>query len=276
MAATSPRKPAGASRPQEKEQPVARGIRRISVIANSAIVVAVVGALLAFVLPKVFNSPSKPAPGPGPQIEVDAVRVESDHGGALVTVLLRNKGNRVAVIKSAQFVVQRAAVLPLCLSQGALSSSGTYRVTVPPDPRPGQILSAPTTLEERPDSADRFSFQLGLPAGAIEGISVYDFKMSLSYDVVPKPVSVGEVLVSLPSVPDDTFIWTKTYAATHMAGSGSASQIASWSQCMVRNSKAIEPMLKSSAVRSSGLADLASDIAYCCVLTDIPNGTGGG
>ena len=99
--------------------------------------------------------------------------------------------------------------------------------------------------------------------------------MSLSYDVAPKPVPVGEVLVSLPSVPDDMYIWTKTYAATHMAGAGSASAIAGWSQCMVRNSKAIEPMLKSSAVRSSGLANLASAIAYCCVLTDTADETGG-
>ena len=78
--AASPRKPAGASRPQEEDQPAARGIRRIPVIANSAIVVAVVGTLLAFGLPKVFNSPSKSAPGPSPQIEVDAVRVENDNG----------------------------------------------------------------------------------------------------------------------------------------------------------------------------------------------------
>jgi hypothetical protein len=245
------------------------------VIANSAVVVAVIGAVLSFVLPKIFSSPSKPTPGPSPQIEVDAVRVENDNGSAIVTVLLRNKGNQVAIIKSAQFLVRRSAVLPLCMSQGALESSGTYRVTVPASPQPGQILSAPTTLQERPDSADRFSFQLGLPAGAIEGISVYDFKMSLSYDLVPKPVPVGEVLVSLPSVPDGTYVWTKTYVATHMAGAGSASAIAAWSQCMVRNSKAIEPMLKSSAVRSSGLADLASTIAYCCTLTDTDDRTGG-
>ena len=271
----SPRRPTGTSRRQEKNRPAARSIKKIPAIANSAIVVAVVGAVLAFVLPKVLSSPSKPTPGPSPQIEVDAVRVENDNGAALVTVLLRNKGNQIAIIKSAQFVVRRAAVLPLCMSQGTLASSGTYRVTVPPDPRPGQILSAPTTLQEGPDSADRFSFQLGLLAGALKGISVYDFKMSLSYDIAPKSVPVGEVLVSLPSVPDDMYIWTQTYAATHMAGAGSASAIARWSQCMVRNSKAIEPMLTSLAVRSSGLADLASAIAYCCVLTDTDDRTGG-
>ena len=273
--AANSRKPAGASRPQQEDQPAARGIRKIPAIVNSAIVVAVVATVLAFVLPKAFSSPSKPPPGPSPQIEVNAVRVENDNGSALVTVLLRNKGNQIAVIKSAQFVVQRAAVLPICLSQGALSSSGTYRVTVPPDPRPGQVLNAPTTLQERSDSADRFSFRLGLPAGAIEGISVYDFKISLSYDVAPKPVPVGEVLVSLPAVPDEKYVWTQTYAATHMAGAGSASEIAAWSHCLVGNSKAIEPMLKSSAVRSSGLAGLASTIAYCCVLTDTTDETGG-
>jgi hypothetical protein len=274
--AANTRKPAGIRHRKERDRPVPRNAEKFrnSAVA-AAIVAAVLGAVLPFVLPRIFSSPSKSAPGPSPQIEVDAVRVQDDNGSALMTVLLRNKGNQVAIIKSAQFLVRRAAVLPLCMSQGALASSGTYPVTVPPAPRSGQILSAPTNLQEPPDSPDRFSFRLGLPAGALRGISVYDFEVSLSYDVAPKPVPAGEVLVSLPSVPDASYVWTKTAAVTHMAGDGSASQIAEWSQCMVRNSKAIESMLKSPAVRSSGLAGLASTIAYCCTLTDSVDKTGG-
>jgi hypothetical protein len=136
-------------------------------------------------------------------------------------------------------------------------------------------VSTPIAQQEQPDSADNFSFRLGLPPGMLNGISVYDFQMSLSYDIAPKPVPAGNVLVSLPSDPDNSYVWTKTYAVTHMAGAGSASAIAGWSQCMVRNSKAIEAMLRSSAVRSSGLADLTSAIAYCCALTDTADNTGG-
>jgi hypothetical protein len=261
----APARPKGADSSASKE-----GKHRWVAIINSALAVAVAVALLSFFLPRIFSSPSTPNPGPSPHIEVDDLQVKDNVDGAVVvTVLLRNTGNQVAIIKSAQFYVEQAAVLPHCQSQGALSSSGTYPVTLPPSPRAGTTLTAvPVTQQEPGNNADAFSFHFGLPPGMLEGISVYELRITLSYDAARTAVFAGNVLLSLPSNPDGSYIWTQADEETHLAGEGTASEIAQWNKCMVHNSDAIKPMLKSSAYRSPGMTALTGTVAYCCLLAD--------
>lgn len=249
---------------------------KVWIAANSALVVALVGIAGSFLVQH-FNATPSPKPTPsvsrnssaGPRVEVDAVRVQDSSDSSLVTVLLRNTGDQTAIIKSAAFTVRQDAVLPLCMSQGALDTSATYGTIVPPDPTRGTIIHTDVSQQEHPDSADKFAFRLRLSSGMIRGLSFYDMAMTLYYDNVSQPVSVGNILVSLPANPDARYVWTKTYQATHMAGTGgSPSQVAEWSKCMVQNSQAIRPMLESSAARSPSISSLQSAIAFCCVLAD--------
>lgn len=246
---------------------------KVWTLVNSAIFVALVGITVPYAI-GALTSHGKPFLRQGPQIEVDDVRVQDSNGSSLVTVLLRNTGHQVAIIKSAQFYVRRAAHLSLCMAQGSLESTATYGLTIPRAAQHGTTLHKDVSQQEAPDSADRFSFRMRLPVGHVKGISFYEMAMTLSYDKVRRPVDVGTLLITLPTVPDSRFIWTKGYAATHGAGLGSSSQIAELSQCLVGNSKAIAPMLKSSATRSRGVSGLGSTIAYCCVLADTASGKG--
>lgn len=236
------------------------------VVANSTLAAALVAAA-ATLLAAHFAGSGAQAHSTGPRLEVDAVTVRPQGGAELVTVKMRNTGDQMAIIKSAQLAVQQSAVLPICQSQGYLSSSHTYGIVLPAAPRPGTVLSRDVSQQEPKDSADRFAFRLGLPAGPKKGISVYSLKLTLAYDNARAPLYAGTLLVSLPSEPDSQFVWTKPDEATHLAGQGTASQVATWSRCMVANSKAIQSMLQSRAVRSAGLTALTSKIAYCCVLT---------
>jgi hypothetical protein len=270
----SQRKPTplrGKASPPQEEATTKRAIAWKWV--NSAIVVAVVGALIPVAVTHCSNSGSTAQPSDGPKIEVDDVQVDNagpaDSGSALVSVKLRNYGNQIAVIKSATFTIQRSAVLPLCKTQGGLSNSATYQVTLPLAPKPGQVVQEPISQQEPPNSADKFSFRLGLPKGVIEGISFYDMTMTLAYDNVREPLPAGRLLVSLPSNPTGDYVWTKADALTHLAGQGmSAAETAAISGCLVSNSTAIRPMLTSTAVRSTGVTAIQSQIAYCCALKD--------
>lgn len=244
-------------------------------VANAAITIAILGIVGPIIISHFSSHSPDPQPSAAPRIEVDDVQVQDDNtgdnktGSALVTVKLRNTGNQIAIIKSATFSIKQSAVLPHCLSQGSLATSGTYPVTLPPDPRPGTAVQAPISQQEPPDSADSFSFRLGLPEGPLEGISFYDMTMTLAYDNVRLPVNAGSLLVSLPDDPDSQYVWTKTDEITHMAGqAATASQAAAWSHCLVGNSTAIRAMLSSTAARSEGVATIQSQMAYCCVLTD--------
>jgi hypothetical protein len=244
-------------------------------VANSALAIAVLGIVSPIIISHFSSHSRDPQRSAAPRIEVDDVQVQDDNtgdsktGSALVTVMLRNTGNQIAIIKSATFRIRRSAVLPQCLSQGSLATSGTYPVTLPPDPRPGAVVPASISQQEPPDSADRFSFRLGLPGGPLEGISFYEMTMTLAYDNVRLPVNAGSLLVSLPSDPDSQYVWTKTDESTHMAGqAATASQAAGTSHCLVGNSTAIRAMLSSPAARSEGVVNVQSQIAYCCVLTD--------
>ena len=159
-------------------------------MVNSALAIAVLTIVSPIIISHFSSHSQDPQPSAGPRIEVDDVQVQDDNtedsntGSALVTVKLRNTGNQIAIIKSATFSIQRSAVLPICFSQGSLANSNTYPVTLPPDPRPGVVVQAPISQQEPPDSADRFSFRLGLPEGPLEGISFYDMTMTLAYDNV--------------------------------------------------------------------------------------------
>jgi hypothetical protein len=260
------RKPAARKRLGKGRGGRRRGNRgKLWVIVDSTLAAAVIGAAATLAAVHFGNSGAQ-AHGTGPRLEIDAVTVHPEAGSDLVTVKMRNIGGQIAFIKSAHFAVEQSAVLPICESQGYVSSSHTYGIILPPAPRPGTVRSTNVSQQEQKDSADRFAFRLGLPAGPKKGISVYSLKLTLGYDKARVPLHAGTLLVSLPSEPDSQFVWTRNDAATHLAGQGSASQIAGWSRCMVANSRSIRGMLQSRAVRSPGLAALTSGIAYCCVL----------
>src|SRR5258708_33999307 len=102
---------------------------KVWALVNSAIFVALVGITVPYAM-GALTSHGKPSPRQGPRIEVDDVRVQDGNGSSLGTVLLRNTGNQVAIIKSAQFYVRQAAHLPLGKAQGALESTATYGLTI--------------------------------------------------------------------------------------------------------------------------------------------------
>lgn len=248
----------GVVRPQNRKS-------RFWIWLNSAVVVAIIGGVIAVFGPY-FLDRTRGHSGPaGPDLEVDGVTV-SDGSPATLTIELRNIGNQVAIIKSVALQIQQRAVMPLCGAQGYLPNTATYGVTIPADAMPGQTISHNVYQDEAPDAADRFTVTVRLPSSIQNQIRVYQLKVTMQYNIERKPLDAHSVLVAMPIDPDENSVWTKQDAETRLIGSTSPDLIPGVSKCLVANSQAIRPMLASPAARSASLSGLSSTIAYCCAL----------
>ena len=92
-------------------------------------------------------------------VSAEFVSAEAD-GTPRLDVLLRNPGDKVAFLKRADFVVQRADVLDTTTtSRGAIPPLASYEVVLPSDGLP-QRVSVAIAQSIAPNAVDRFSFAL--------------------------------------------------------------------------------------------------------------------
>jgi hypothetical protein len=240
----------------------------------SGVIVIVVGALLTTVI-----SGHLWANKTTPQLEVDQVSVSpgtitigahSDHAAEVpvrIDIRILNSGKQIAAINSAQITIQQFVSITPCASQGAFPSTGSYRLALPLHPRLGEVLSVPVSQLVPADGADRFDLLLRGVSNGMGTVYLYRVRVSVHYDSKTKPVNLGEVLVSVPFDPTsaDAYFWTQFYAHHPNFFNFNGAAAAGIERCLIRNSRALRPILSLPAVRSRLVSRIPSELSFCCV-----------
>jgi hypothetical protein len=246
------------------------------------LVIAVVGAIVAFVLPLLF--PSSPASSGA--LGVDALVVsnptDAQVDAAIGTVSfpaklpertkptielkLHNDSDQPVDLTAARFVVLGYARIDACVEAAALPLSGNYDILLPADPRPGVSVTSNLNEEVPPHGLDRFRFRLDAPfasyGGGGQDTVLYRLEVQLLHDGSPKPFTVGVVTLSFPGAlnPGDySLFWDETTARLHAAqvkltgGPGATG-------CDHANTGLLSKLLVEPGVRSPELERLARDV----------------
>ncbi|MGH3164274.1 MAG: hypothetical protein ACRDN0_00065 [Trebonia sp.] len=232
-----------------------------------AVVPVIIAALLATLVAYIQNRQTQPAPS----IEVDGVAIqpaETYPDPFKLTFEVRNTGNQLAIIRGAQLRITQFTSLPICLSQGDLPVTGTYRANIPTVPRPGTTIDVPVSQQIGPDAADEFQLQLrnAVKAHSLT-VGIYRMDVSLLYDNSSAPVNAGNVIMALPFDPNYQYVWTRTDQHAHgnnMEFMGD--EFPGISQCLVGNAKHLGAVLSLAGQRSPNLTSLQAQLAYCCTL----------
>jgi hypothetical protein len=200
------------SRRRAKTRPVT--IRAAWIAGICAIAAAIIGAVVAYVLPSSSAAPSAPpvtsvtAAAGGPNLKVDEVEIalashinasDVEPGdvtpspdtatGSAIDITLRNSGNAPALIVNAVFSFTRAIQLYSCPGgAGGLVSSAEYDVKVPTDgPTAANnpfVLHRDMRFIVNANSIDRFRISVG-PDQYSSGADwpwIYEFDLSLVED----------------------------------------------------------------------------------------------
>lgn len=246
------------------------------------LVIAVVGAIVAFVLPLLFSSSPASSGGLGvdalvvsnpTEAQIDAVMGTVSLPAKLpertkptIELKLHNDSDQPVDLTGARFVVLGYARVDACVEAGALPLSGTYDILLPADPQPGASVTSNLNEEVPPHGLDRFRFRLDAPfdsyGGAGQDSVLYRLKVQLLHDGSPKPFTVGVATLSFPGAltPGDYGrFWDETTARLHAAQVkliGGPAAIG----CDHANTGLLSKLLGEPGVRSPELERLTRDV----------------
>jgi hypothetical protein len=237
-----------------------------------AITPVVIGAILAALFTFIQNRPVQPSPN----IELDGIVMQPAKvypDPVKLTFEIRNTGSQLAIIRGVGLRFLQFASLPVCLSQGDLSVTGNYSADVPSNPIIGTTIDVPTSQQVGPDAADEFQVSLrGNPLPNSETVGVYRVEAGLLYDNEAAPIDASDLFFSLPFEPNNSqYVWTRAEQSTHgnsMWYMGNV--LPEISQCMINNSKRLDPLLNLPGQRSTSLTSLQSQMVFCCKLGSPP------
>jgi hypothetical protein len=121
----------------------------------------------------------------------------------LIDVTVRNAGDLISIVKGATFTVRNFGFIEPCEGGAGLEPSVQYDVELlPVDPPPGETFEVKVSQQIPPNGADRFTFRLDVPESHRQlGQYVYQLDMTLFHDTEERPLPVGTVLVSAPTLP---------------------------------------------------------------------------
>lgn len=183
-----------------------------------------------------------------------------------IDVKLLNIGNQIAAINSAQLVMQQSVVLPQCAGLSGYNSTGDYPVNLPPDPRPGEIVSVPVSQLVPPNGADRFELLLStkMTPGRLDSKYLYRFHLYLTYNEKNARLDLGEVIIDYPYPPDEgEYYWSKSLAADpsqfNVLTDGYSAEAKA---CDIKNSRALRSILSRPGARSGDLAQILPKLSY--------------
>jgi hypothetical protein len=258
------------SRKKNKVKPKNKATTTTRTWHKSPIAIAVIPVMVGALLTAFFTFVLGRHSGPAPKIEIDSVQIQppSQYPTPLkITFQIRNTGNQLAVIHQASLRVLEFESLPICLSQGELPITGQYKADMPASTSPGTVISIPISQQIGPDSADSFALSIRGPFPKNVTISVYRVDMSLFYDNVSTPVDAGPTIFSLPLDPNNQWVWTREDQATR-GGDIETMGFAfpQVSRCLIENSNNLEKILHLSGERSTSLAAIRMQMAFCCTL----------
>ena len=243
------------------------------------VIIAVVGSVVAFVLPKLF-------PDSTVGLGVDALIVSNPTERAVdaaihtvsfparlpertkptIELKLHNDSDQTIDLTAARFVVVGYVRIVPCVSASALPLSGTYDNLLPADPRLGASIDTNLNEEIPPHGLDRFRFRFDVPFSGYGGgggnTVLYRLKVQLLHDGSPTPFMAGTVLLSFPGTlfPGDYGdFWDATTAHLHQAqvrligGPGAT-------RCDHKNTTVLSGLLAGAGVRSTELEQLTQDV----------------
>ncbi len=143
---------------RQPEKPRRRKLIWLGTLGTAGIAV-LVGVLVSVLSTQAQRVVPPPSGSTAPQLEVDGVNLTSANtqvsGNGIdlnftpykIDIKVLNTGNGVAVINDARLIIQKFAVLPQCATQGYLGSSHTYSGDMPINPKPGQMVNVPLSLD---------------------------------------------------------------------------------------------------------------------------------
>jgi hypothetical protein len=170
-----------------------------------------------------------------------------------IDVTVRNAGDLVSVVKRMGFRVRATALLKICQAGGGLEASEGYKVILPPDPEPGQLVEAKVSQQIGPGRADRFTLGLDVPEPARQyGDRLYQLDVLLYHDTMKRPVHAGTVVAAAPYLPDKSYFWSGQINPKSDEWGGPDSPV--W-QCFDNNEAELERMLALRGQRSPELSD---------------------
>jgi hypothetical protein len=120
-----------------------------------------------------------------------------------IDITLRNAGDLISIVKRARFTVRSFGTIERCDGGAGLDPSVQYDVELPVDPQPGETHEVKVSQQVPPNGADRFTFRLGVPEADPQfGLYIYQLDVALFHDTEERPLPVGTVLVSAPTLPN--------------------------------------------------------------------------
>ena len=162
------------------------------------IVVPVLLAILSAVLAWWPSRPTTDVEVVGLTVVPGEIRDEGDLLPPKVQVAVRNVGDQVSVVSRARITIRDYARLRVCEAGGALSVSASYDVTLPFDPRPGEVIEVDLAQEIERDRADRFEFSMQTPDPDLTlGTHLYQLQVTLVRDG-DNPLPAGVAIVAAP------------------------------------------------------------------------------
>lgn len=209
----------------------------------------------------------------GPHLEVDQVELTNASSANPVQpykidIKLLNTGTQLVAINAAVLVINDAVTLPICAAQGDFQPTGSYKTYMPERPSRDQVVNIPVSQLVPANGADRFDLQLATPlprtSPAVSNIYLDRIHIYLTYNINTKPLDIGEVITSFPTVPSQgDYFWNKYWAAhPHAFYLSTSNNPAPVKACDVRNSYALTSILRQPGMRTAELAAIPSQLAY--------------
>jgi hypothetical protein len=196
---------------------------------------------------------------------IDLVVDNTLNGKPRIDVTLHNVGTGRSIVKRAQVRIRRFLAIDRCYTQGDLPIGQTYDFRLPTRPSGGEVIVAPISRQLPVDGADKFALSLGtdgtrpgeMPADA--RVRLYQLDVSVLHDDQgTRPLQLGTVLVSLPSIPiSSQYYSTSTIEASwNTVKDFPADRVL---PCWRANNKNLSAFLSLTGERSPQLAAVGSD-----------------
>jgi hypothetical protein len=181
-------------------------------------------------------------------------------------ITVRNAGELVSVMTAIGFRILDAGFLQICQAGGGLEPSESYDVQLPataeiegdqvvasPDEVEGKLVEDKLSQEIRPGQADRFLVRLDVAEPERQlGSHLYQLEVVLYHDGDPEPTSAGNVLVSVPFLPNPFNFWSSIPPEARRSGFRGAAGAAA-RECYQRNDAVYKEMLALDGERSPEL-----------------------